>query len=211
MDPEHPVGVQWLDSSRGPWISEPGPAGFIHRVYLYHKIIENNYRDREMISKLSSRSRDQWCGRAGEWPLALLHPRSWSLGGDGHVVKRMRHSIFPENYVPRSRGRPPAPGGEPASALEPEPEPAGGGGGGECQAEYGHEWFFYPAMTVDEALLFVNFDSDAVAPQFVMHGAFDEEPGPAHVELGGEVVPPVRVSIEVRLLVIIRRGVAGEL
>ena len=53
-----------------------------------------------------------------------------------------------------------------------------------------HEWVHYPKMTADEALAFVNFDSDSTQPQFVMHGAVKDvaevktEAEEAHLELG---------------------------
>jgi hypothetical protein len=37
------------------------------------------------------------------WPLALLHPRSWSLAGQDHVLRVKRDKIFPENYAMRAR------------------------------------------------------------------------------------------------------------
>ena len=71
--------------------------------------------------------------------------------------------------------------------------------------------------------MFVNFDSDPTAPQFVFHGACDLETSPP-LQMGGGIsrrgsgivkgqqaqgaeaqASPVRVSVEVRLLVIIER------
>ncbi len=37
------------------------------------------------------------------WPLALLHPGSWSLAGQDHVVRIKRDKIFPENYAMRAQ------------------------------------------------------------------------------------------------------------
>ena len=49
----------------------------------------------------------------------------------------------------------------------------------------------------------VNFDSNAAAPQFVMHGAVDlVERGKLQHEVVGKAC---RTSIEVRLLILIRR------
>ena len=35
----------------------------------------------------------------------MLHPDSWSLEGQDHVLKIKRDKIFPENYVMRARPR----------------------------------------------------------------------------------------------------------
>jgi hypothetical protein len=58
-------------------------------------------------------------------------------------------------------------------------------------------------MTADEAIVFVNFDSEAAAPQFVMHGAVDLGDS---TELQQELEEAAcRTSIEVRLLVLIQQ------
>ena len=63
---------------------------------------------------------------------------------------------------------------------------------------------YYPAMTADEAIVFVNFDSKEAAPQFVMHGAVDlGDPTELQQEL--EEAVSCRTSIEVRLLVLIEQ------
>ena len=82
-----------------------------------------------------------------------------------------------------------------------------------------HEWFYYPEMQSTEAIIFINFDSDETAPQFVYHGALDlncrvdtarEWRGGVAEEGRDEVsredapaAPPVRLSLEVRVLVLI--------
>ncbi len=54
-----------------------------------------------------------------------------------------------------------------------------------------HEWFYFPQMTRDEALVFKVFDSDAGKPsRFTAHSAFDDPQSPAHA--------PPRESIETR-------------
>ena len=93
-----------------------------------------------------------------EWALALLHPRSWTLEGDGHVIKVKKQAIFPQNYAMRTRLAVGAAATKSQTLKE---------------EEYEHEWLYYPAMTADEALVFVNFDSNESQPQFVVHGAFD--------------------------------------
>ena len=116
------------------------------------------------------------------WPLALLHPSSWSVAGTDHAIEHSKRagSIFPQNYVMRA---------------------AGGG----CDK---HEWFVFPHMVSSEGIVFVNYDSDPAAPQHVFHGACDME----WPELPPELPPPgatgaagVRTSVEVRLLVIVER------
>lgn len=173
-----------------------------------------------------------------EAPLALLHPRSWSLEGRAHVVKLKTHAIFPENYALRCKAGPApalivaaaAAAAAPAAAATERPRPlegskACGGEAGEEHPYSGHEWVHYPEMTADEALVFVNFDSDSTQPQFVMHGAVIEdgsapdsksETGAPHSEVGDAEekvafqgdelrMPRRRISVEVRLLVLIRR------
>jgi hypothetical protein len=54
-----------------------------------------------------------------------------------------------------------------------------------------HEWFYFPQMTRDEALVFKVFDSDAGKPsRFTAHSAFDDPATPADA--------PPRESIETR-------------
>ena len=81
-----------------------------------------------------------------------------------------------------------------------------------------HEWFYYPEMQSTEAIIFINFDSDETAPQFVYHGALDLNCGVDTREWRRDVAeegrdevsredapaaPPVRLSLEVRVLVLI--------
>lgn len=95
-----------------------------------------------------------------------------------------------------------------------------------------HKWYVYPDMEATEGIVFVNYDSDPTAPQFVFHGACDlqpEQPPSSAQQLqsaaAGEQRPEVasgeavgedssggeredsraRTSVEVRLLVIIER------
>jgi hypothetical protein len=64
-------------------------------------------------------------------------------------------------------------------------------------------------MTADEAVVFVNYDSEAAAPQFVMHGAVDLLVGePTEVQQEPEEAV-CRTSIEVRLLVLIQQDDKG--
>lgn len=60
-----------------------------------------------------------------------------------------------------------------------------------------HRWFYYPQMQPHEALVFKQFDSDAGAPRFVPHAAFDHPDTPADA--------PLRSSIEARVLVLFDR------
>jgi hypothetical protein len=54
-----------------------------------------------------------------------------------------------------------------------------------------HEWYYFPEMTRDEALVFKVFDSDAAMPsRFTAHSAFDDPATPADA--------PPRESIETR-------------
>jgi hypothetical protein len=54
-----------------------------------------------------------------------------------------------------------------------------------------HEWFYFPQMERDEALVFKVFDSDATKPsRFTAHSAFDDPATPADA--------PPRESIETR-------------
>jgi hypothetical protein len=54
-----------------------------------------------------------------------------------------------------------------------------------------HEWFYFPQMTRNEALVFKVFDSDATKPsRFTAHSAFDDPATPADA--------PPRESIETR-------------
>ncbi len=54
-----------------------------------------------------------------------------------------------------------------------------------------HEWFYFPQMTRDEALVFKVFDSDTSKPsRFTAHSAFDDPATPADA--------PPRESIETR-------------
>jgi hypothetical protein len=54
-----------------------------------------------------------------------------------------------------------------------------------------HEWFYFPQMARDEALVFKVFDSDAAKPsRFTAHSAFDDPATPADA--------PPRESIETR-------------
>lgn len=146
------------------------------------------------------------------WPLALLDPRSWSLTGTDHAIEHSKRAgaIFPQNYVMRA-GTGSAAGSEDTGYLNGQPRRQ-------------HEWFIYPRMEADEGIMFVNFDSDPTAPQFVFHGACDLETPPPPLQMGGGIsrrgsgivkgqqaqgaeaqASPVRVSVEVRLLVIIER------
>lgn len=59
-----------------------------------------------------------------------------------------------------------------------------------------HRWFYYPKLTLDEALVFYTFDgANAGSPRFVFHTAFDP-PTPAGSR------PPPRESIEARCLAV---------
>ena len=54
-----------------------------------------------------------------------------------------------------------------------------------------HEWYWFPRMTRNEALVFKVFDSDAGKPsRFTAHSAFDDPATPADA--------PARESIETR-------------
>jgi hypothetical protein len=54
-----------------------------------------------------------------------------------------------------------------------------------------HEWYYFPRMTRDEALVFKVFDSDATKPsRFTAHSAFDDPDTPPNA--------PARESIETR-------------
>ncbi|MFC3172702.1 CmcJ/NvfI family oxidoreductase [Novosphingobium bradum] len=46
-------------------------------------------------------------------------------------------------------------------------------------ADPGQRWFHYPDMTLDEALVFKNYDSDPTRPLGCLHGAFRLEGAPA--------------------------------
>ena len=49
------------------------------------------------------RNMDRECG-VHRWPLAMLHPCSWSpAAGQDHVLRIKRDKIFPENYAMRAR------------------------------------------------------------------------------------------------------------
>ena len=155
-----------------------------------------------------------------EFDLALLHPRSWSRGGstEDSAVKRKTQTIFPENYVLRAAApdeqaaaTPPPSAAEAAAKAAQAARDRGTSGARAPPARtdeyaYAHEWLHYPAMTADEALVFVNFDSDAAAPQFVMHGAFEAAEGAGEGLGAAASARRPRVSVEVRLLVLIERG-----
>ncbi|KAK3284108.1 hypothetical protein CYMTET_8223 [Cymbomonas tetramitiformis] len=87
------------------------------------------------------------------WPLALLHPGSWSLDGTDHAVQHSKQagSIYPQNYLLRADSE----GGD------------------------GHDWYVYSAMEESEGIIFINYDSDPTAPQYVFHGACDLDTQPA--------------------------------
>jgi hypothetical protein len=54
-----------------------------------------------------------------------------------------------------------------------------------------HQWFYFPHMTRDEALVFKVFDSDATKPsRFTAHSSFDDPTSPPNA--------PARESIETR-------------
>jgi len=55
-----------------------------------------------------------------------------------------------------------------------------------------HRWFYYPAMTADEALLLKCYDSARDVARFTAHSAFDDPTSPPDA--------PARESIEVRTL-----------
>ena len=70
-----------------------------------------------------------------------------------------------------------------------------------------HEWFYFSEMKSTEAIIFINFDSDETAPQFVFHGAL-EVVGEPRCERPSENTPepsPVRRSLEIRVLVMIEK------
>ena len=60
-----------------------------------------------------------------------------------------------------------------------------------------HEWYYFPKMKADEALLFYTYDGSAEPPRFVFHSAIDVQ---ADAERGGSVRP--RRSIECRCLAV---------
>lgn len=81
-----------------------------------------------------------------------------------------------------------------------------------------HEWFYFSKMRSTEAIIFINFDSDEAAPQFVFHGALDLTHGADQRKRrgcaadqrdaalrgdGSQGASPVRRSLEVRVLVLI--------
>lgn len=68
-----------------------------------------------------------------------------------------------------------------------------------------HEWFYFSEMQSTEAIIFINFDSDETAPQFVFHGALEiaDEPRCERPDETASKVSPVRRSLEVRVLVMI--------
>ena len=107
-------------------------------------------------------------------PLALLDPRSWSLTGTDHAIEHSKRAgaIFPQNYVMRA-----------GTGSAAESEDTGYLNG---QPRRQHEWFIYPRMEADEGIMFVNFDSDPTAPQFVFHGACDLETSPP-LQMGGGI------------------------
>uniref|UniRef100_A0A7S0L804 Methyltransferase n=1 Tax=Coccolithus braarudii TaxID=221442 RepID=A0A7S0L804_9EUKA len=55
-----------------------------------------------------------------------------------------------------------------------------------------HQWFYYPLMVADEALLFKVFDSAPDETRFVFHSAFEDPSTPADA--------PPRRSVEVRTI-----------
>jgi len=55
-----------------------------------------------------------------------------------------------------------------------------------------HDWYYYPQMTKDEALMFFVYDKKEAGPRFVMHSAFD------HPETPDDA--PERVSLECRAI-----------
>ena len=64
-------------------------------------VLHNNDNFRYlMLNVWRNMDRDQCVQR---WPLALLHPRSWSLDGQDHVLRIKQDKIFPENYTMRAR------------------------------------------------------------------------------------------------------------
>lgn len=59
-----------------------------------------------------------------------------------------------------------------------------------------HRWFYFPKLTLDEALLFYTFDGHTgETPRFVFHTAFDPPSA-------GLARPPPRESIEARCLIV---------
>ena len=85
-------------------------------------------------------------------------------------------------------------------------------------AESRHEWFYFSEMQCTEAIIFINYDSDESAPQFIFHGALDLNHGNDYRKWRGEAAQerrdaalrgdaskasPVRLSLEVRVLVLI--------
>ena len=143
------------------------------------------------------------------------------------MVKVKTHKIFPENYTLRSI---PAISATAAAAASISAAPGAAARALECSQlredeqpsrvkssdlQHGHEWVYYPGMTADEALVFVNFDSDETQPQFVIHGAANLEADveaeavePTFLEEAApeeKVAPCHRISVEVRILVLIQR------
>jgi hypothetical protein len=57
-----------------------------------------------------------------------------------------------------------------------------------------HDWYYYPQMTKDEALMFYVFDKKESSPGFVMHTGFDHPNTPADAQ--------DRVSLECRSIAI---------
>ncbi|MBT0669164.1 hypothetical protein HT136_12405 [Novosphingobium profundi] len=55
-----------------------------------------------------------------------------------------------------------------------------------------HRWFYWPDMSVNEALVFKRYDSDPTRPWFVPHTAFEDPTAPADA--------PARASVEMRTI-----------
>ena len=64
-------------------------------------------------------------------------------------------------------------------------------------------------MQSTEAIIFINFDSDETAPQFVFHGALEITDAPRREGPDGTASKgsPVRRSLEVRVLVLIDKNI----
>ena len=74
----------------------------------------------------------------------------------------------------------------------PSGKPRGGIDIYNAEYEPGHRWYFYPAMTRDEVLLWKGYDSAEVPAQPNLHASFDDPNTPADA--------PERKSVEVRVL-----------
>jgi len=62
----------------------------------------------------------------------------------------------------------------------------------EAENKEDHDWYYYPQMTRDEALMFFVYDKKTDGPRFVMHSAFDHPDTPDDA--------PERVSLECRAI-----------